>query len=233
MRIGTSVAERLRGFLDALIDRLPICDSRGLDRAQRLSLLRGFRGDLADQVDDAEHRGISEKGAARLTVTRSMIRWLERGELPGPDAVPLLEGNLASITRNTDERELAEREALVAAIHDLGGDDRAAAGIWREPAREHPDALAAYGRALHGLMLAAGLTVAELADRAGLEPSTVVAYVCGTEEARFVEALWLLDALDVPPDEFAGRVDGELDRSPAGSLRDGGLNPRRSREASP
>jgi transcriptional regulator with XRE-family HTH domain len=164
------VAERLRRFLDGRIDRLPICDSRGLDRAQRLSLLRDFREDLADQVDDAEHRGISERGAARLTTTRSMIRWLERGELPDADAVPLLEGMLASIARNTDRRELAEREALVAAIHDLGGDDRAAAGIWREPAEEDPEALAAYGRALHGLMLAAGLTVAELADRADLDP---------------------------------------------------------------
>lgn len=197
MRTGDSVTERLRGLLDDLIDRLPAPDGRGLDRGQRLFLLRDFRGDLACQVDDAEHRGISERGAARLTTTRAMIRWLERGELPGPDAVPLLEGMLASIARNTDRRELAEREALVAAIHDLGGDDRAAAGIWRESAEEDPEALAAYGRALHGLMLAAGLTVAGLAGRADLEPSTVVACVCGTEEARFVETLWLLHALGV------------------------------------
>lgn len=161
---------RLLAVLDDLTERLRICDGPGLDRGQRLFLLRDFRQDLADQVDDAEHRGISERGAARLMTTRSMIRWLERGELPGPDAVPLLERMLASIARNTDERELAERETLVAAIHDLGGDDRAAAGIWREPAEDDPEALAAYGRALHGLMLAAGLTVAELATRADLEP---------------------------------------------------------------
>jgi hypothetical protein len=125
-----------------------------------------------------------------------MIRWLERGELPGPDAVPLLERMLGSIARDTDERELAEREALVAAIHDLGGDDRAAAEIWRKPAEDHPEALAAYGRALHGLMLAAGLTVARLAERADLEPSTVIAYVCGTEEAGIRSAVkGALDAL--------------------------------------
>lgn len=196
MRAGTSVGGRLRAVLDALTERLRICDGPGLDRRQRIFLLRDFREDLADQVDDAEHRGISEKGAARLTTSRSMIRWLERGELPGPDAVPLLERMLGSIARDTDERELAEREALVAAIHDLGGDDRAAAEIWREPAEDHPEALAAYGRALHGLMLAAGLTVARLAERADLEPSTVIAYVCGTEEAGIRSAVkGALDAL--------------------------------------
>lgn len=225
--------ERLWGFLDDLIDQLRVCDSRGLDRAQRLALLGGFREDLADQVDDAEHRGISERGAARLTTTRSMIRWLERGELPGPDAVPLLETMLGSIARNTDRRELAEREALVAAIHDLGGDNRAAAGIWREPAEEHPDALAAYGRALHELMVDAGLSVEELAERAEVEPSAVVAYVCGTEEARFVETLWLLDALRVTPDEFAERVEDELQRGPCERPGDGGLNPVRTEKEGP
>ncbi len=227
------MGERLRGLADDLIDRLPIRDGRGLDRRQRLFLLRDFREDLADQVDDAEHRGISERGAARLTTTRAMIRWLGRGELPGPDAVPLLERMLASISRNTDERELAEREALVAAIHDLGGDDRAAAGIWREPAEEDPEALAAYGRALHKLMLTAGLTVAELADRTDLEPSTVVAYLCGTEEARFVETLWLLDALGVPPDEFAERVEAERHGDPGERPGDRGLNPTRSERERP
>ena len=233
MRAGTSVGERLRGLLGDLIDRLPVHDGRGLDRGQRLFLLRDFRQDLADQVDDAEHRGISEKGAARLTTTRSMIRWLERGELPGPDAVPLLERMLASIARYADERELGERKALVAAIHDLGGDDRAAAGIWREPAEEDPAALAAYGRALHGLMLAAGLTVAELAEGADLEPSTVVAYLCGTEEARFVETLWLLDAIGVPPDEFVARVEEEHHGDPGERPGDRGLNPARSERERP
>jgi len=226
------VAALLRGLLDELVGWLPICDSRGLDRKQRLFLLRDFREDLACQADDAEHRGITETGAARLTTTRAMIRWLERGELPGPDAVPLLERMLASISRNTDERELAEREALVAAIHDLGGDDRAAAGIWREPAEEDREALAAYGRALHKLMLAAGLSVAELAASADLEPSTVVAYVCGTEEARFVETLWLLDVIGISPGEFSERVDGER-RDPGESPFDGGLNRRPSRAEDP
>ena len=224
---------RLRAVLDDLTERLRICDGPGLDRRQRLFLLRDFREDLADQVDDAEHRGISERGAARLTTTRSMIRWLERGELPGPDTVPLLERMLGSIARNTDERELAEREALVAAIHDLGGDDRAAAEIWRKPADDHPEALAANGRALHRAMVDVGLTVAELAGRADVEPSAVVAYLCGTEEARFVETLWLLDVLDVPPDEFARRVEEELDGDPGKRPGDGGLNPQGSGEATP
>ena len=233
MQTGASATVRLRRLLDELVDRLPVRDGRGLDRRQRLFLLRDLRDDLVDQVDDAEHRGISEKGAARLTTTRSMIRWLERGELPGPDAVPPLESMLASIARNTDRRELAEREALVAAIYDLGGDDRAAAGIWREPAEEDPEVLAAHGRALHGLMLAAGLTVAELAARADLEPSTVVAYLCGTEEARFVETLWLLDVLGVSPDEFSGRVEAERHGDPGERPGDSGLNPTRSGEAMP
>lgn len=224
---------RLRAVLDRLIGWLPIRDRAGLDRMQRLFLLHDFREDLACQVDDAEHRGISERGAARLTATRSLIRWLERGELPGPDASPLVEAILAGIARNTDDRELAEREALVAAIHDLGGDDRAAAGIWREPAEEDPEALAAWGRALHGLMMDAGLSIAELAARAGVEPSALVAYVCGTEEARFIETLWLLDVIGVSPDEFSERVEEERHADSAERPGDSGLYPPRPGEAMP
>jgi hypothetical protein len=55
MRAGTSVGGRLRAVLDALTERLRICDGPGLDRRQRIFLLRDFREDLADQVDDAEH----------------------------------------------------------------------------------------------------------------------------------------------------------------------------------
>jgi transcriptional regulator with XRE-family HTH domain len=197
----------------------------GLDRTQRVFLLEGFRQDLADQVDDAEHRGITEKGAALLSLTRSLIRWLERDEPPGPEAVPLLERFLGTIARNPDEHESAERGALVAAIHDLGGDDRAAAEVWREPAQDDPEALAAFGRTLHRLMGEADLTVAGLAHRAKVEPSAVVAFLCGTEEAKTSETLRLAGALGVPVQALFEGLQSQLHQG-VDRLPSGGLNPR-------
>jgi hypothetical protein len=76
-------------------------------------------------------------------------------------------------------------------------------------------------------MLGAGLTVAELEEGADLEPSTVVAWICGTEEARFVETLWLLDVIGLSPDEFAARVEEDRRGDPGERPGDHGPNPAR------
>jgi transcriptional regulator with XRE-family HTH domain len=70
-------------------------------------------------------------------------------------------------------------------------------------------------------MRRAGLTVAEVADRAGLEPSSVVAYLRGTEEARISETLKLAGAVGVPPQAL---LDGMESGSCERPGREGGLN---------
>jgi hypothetical protein len=157
---------------------------RGLRSGQRLFLLRDFRLELETAIEDAESHAISDEDASRISLVRSLIRWLEGGEVPGPDAILFLEKQLGGIGRHPDEHEITERAALVAAIYELGGNGRAAAGIWRKP---DPDLLRGFGRTLHRHMRRAGLTVAELAERADLEPSEVVAYLYGTEQAKLEE----------------------------------------------
>jgi hypothetical protein len=191
-----TLKSRALDLLGALVDRLK-GGGGSLDGGQRFLLLRYWQLELETDVEDAENHAIPDEGARRISLTRSLIRWLERGELPGPGAIPFLEKQLAGIGRNPEVHELAERAALVAAIRELGGDDRAAAEIRREPAP--PEVLAGYGRTLHRLMRRAGLTVAELADRADLEPSEVVAFLYGTEEARISETLRLAGAVGVEP----------------------------------
>ena len=135
------------------------------------------------------------------------MRWLDYPGLPpGPDAIPYLEKLLAEIDQDPEYLELAEREALLAAIHDLGGDDEAAALIWR-PARQ-PDLLAGYGAAVQRLMRRAGLTIAELAARSGLKRSEVVEFIYGTREARAEETLRLAGALGASPDDLLSALEG-------------------------
>jgi len=149
---------------------------------------------------------------------RSLIRWLERGELPGPEAIPCLEAQLASIGRDADEHEIKERAALVAAIYELGGNGRIAAGIWREP---DPDVSRVFGRTLHRLMRQAGLTVFDLAGRSDLERSAVVAYLYGTEQPRLEEVLRLAGALGAEPEVLLRGAAAVLNSRPG---REAGLN---------
>jgi hypothetical protein len=58
---------------------------RGLKSRQRSFLLRDFRLELESAVEDAERHAISDDDANRISLLRSLIRWLENGELPGPD----------------------------------------------------------------------------------------------------------------------------------------------------
>jgi hypothetical protein len=71
---------------------------------------------------------------------------LEGNELPGPDAILFLETWLGGIGRDPDDHEVTDRTALVAAIYELGGNGRVAAGIWRKP---DYDLLQGYGRTRH------------------------------------------------------------------------------------
>ena len=98
---GLSPATGERRFLFlALVDRsrmlfgdfvIRLWGGRRLDSRQRLFLLREYRLELDGEVQDAENHALSDEDARRISLTRSLIRWLERGELPGPDVIPHLE----------------------------------------------------------------------------------------------------------------------------------------------
>jgi hypothetical protein len=167
---------------------------RGLKSAQRSFLLRDFRLELESAVEDAERHAISDTDAERISLLRTLIRWLETSEVPGPEVIPFLEEQLGGIHRVADPHEITERYALIAAIYELGGNGRAAAGIYRKGDAEF---MRGFGRTLHRHMRRAGLTVAELSDRAKLEPSEVVAYLYGTEQPRAEEVLKLAGAVGV------------------------------------
>lgn len=218
--LPAGLRRRLRKIDDALSDSWNARSGR-LREMQKFRLMDVFRGERDALVNDAEKRGISEEGAARLSLIRSLMRWVDCPAVPpGPDAVPFLEKLLADIDRDPDDLELAEREALLAAIHDLGGDDEAAALIWG-PAPE-PELLARYGAAVQRSMRRAGLTVSELAERSGLEPSEVVEFVYGTREARAEETLKLAAALGVSPEDLLSAMDEEAPPDPLS--RNIGLN---------
>jgi hypothetical protein len=187
---------------------------RGLSSGQRLFLLRDFRRDLEAAVEDAERHAIPDEEVGRIT----LIRWLESGDSPGPAAIAFLEGQLGGIGRDPDDHEAAERTALVAAIHELGGNDRAAAGIGPKP---DPDLLRGFGWTLHRLMRQADLRVAELARRSDLEPSEVVAYLYGTEEPKLEEIFDLALAFGVGPSVLVEGAGSGASRRPG---RDAGLN---------
>jgi hypothetical protein len=190
-----TLAKRSRELLGDFAIRLR--GGRRLNSGQRLFLLRDLRLELESDVEDAEHHAISDEEANRISLIRSLIRWLEDGELTGPDVIPHLEKQLGGIHRRADPHEITERKALVAAIYELGGNGRAAAGIYR---KADPDFLRGFGWTLHRHMRRAGLTVAELAERTKLEPSEVVAYLYGTEEPKLGELVRLAAAVGIAVD---------------------------------
>jgi hypothetical protein len=65
------------GITPRLLDRMG--DAPRLDAGQRSWLLRDLREDLDDQIEDAEERGITERGARELVATHAMVEWLELG----------------------------------------------------------------------------------------------------------------------------------------------------------
>jgi len=227
---------RLAAFANGLAERLlngavRIKGGRRLSIRQREFLLRDFRLELESAVEDAERHAISDEDANRISLIRLLVRWLENGESPGPEVIPHLERQLEGIHRRPDPHEVTERKALIAAIHVLGGNDRAAAGIWRKP---DPEISRGLGRTLHRQMRRVGLTVSELAERANLEPSEVVAYLYGTEQPKAEELLKLAGAVGVEAEVLLkGAAFGEGERPgldaglnqdrPAGD--DGSVNP--------
>lgn len=50
-------------------------------------------------MEDAESHAFSDEEANRISLIRSLIRWLEDGELPGPDVIQYLERQLGGIRR--------------------------------------------------------------------------------------------------------------------------------------
>ena len=218
-----SIHRRLWAWVEHLGGRFG--NRPGLNASQRRLLLEAFRSELARQVEVAKERHLSDRAARRLSLHRSLIRWLEQGEPPGPEAIPFLEGLLSEIPRNPSGPDLAEHEALVAAVHDLGGDAGAAAEIWDEA---DPELAAGLGRNLNRLMEGADLTVVDLAERSGIEVDAVIALVYGVEEPGAGEILRLSAALGVEPGAvFAGlecfwHVDREAPVEPGEGGRRGG-----------
>jgi hypothetical protein len=194
----------VRGRLRRLAARIGLAPRRlvaaqRLDRAQRAWLLQDIREDLAAMVDDAENRGLSERGAEEMLVVRALVDWLEGGEPPGPQAVGYLERSVKAIGRDPGEEELALRNAYLAAIGDLGGDEEAAGELRPEGVDEQMRPLLdLQGRRLRGRMEELGLTAGELVRRSGIDAVALVAILSGQEEMRAGQWLDLSEALEVP-----------------------------------
>jgi hypothetical protein len=182
-----------------LLDRMG--DAPRLDAAQRSWLLQDFREDLDCQIEDAEERGITERGARELVSTRAIVEWLEVGDFPPPAGIELLEKAVATIPRQPSDRERWQRDAYLAAIGELGGDEEAAAKLWRDGVDERMRVLLDFqGRKLRGRMEKLGLTIGDLAERSGIDTVPLVAVLFGLEEMRASHWLDLSEALDVPLD---------------------------------
>ncbi len=182
-----------------LVDRMG--DAPGLDSAQRSWLLQDFREDLDCQIEDAEERGITERGARELVSTRAIVEWLDVGDFPPPAGIELLEKAVARTPRRPSRQDRWRRDAYLAAIGELGGDEEAATRLWRdgvdEQTRELPDF---QGRKLRGRMEELGLTIGDLAERTGIDTVRLVAVLFGQEEMGSIEWAGLSEALDVPLD---------------------------------
>jgi transcriptional regulator with XRE-family HTH domain len=162
-------------------------------------LLEDIREDLAAMVDDAENRGITDRATGEMLVIRTLVDWLQGGEPPGIEAIGYLKSTVEAIPDNPDQEEVAQRDAYLAAIGDLGGDEEAAGELGREDVDDRTRPLLDFqGRKLRGRMEELGLTVGELARRSGIDKVTLVAILSGQEEMRATHWLDLSEALDVP-----------------------------------
>jgi hypothetical protein len=162
-------------------------------------LLEDIREDLAAMVDDAENRGVTERTAAEMLVVRALVDWLEGGDPPEADAIGYLERSVEVVPRDPREGELARRDAYLAAIGDLGGDEEAAVELGLEDVDERTRPLLDFqGRRLRGRMEELGLTTGELARRSGIDAVTLVALLSGQEEMRAGQWIDLSRALEMP-----------------------------------
>jgi hypothetical protein len=157
-----------------LLDRMG--DAPGLDAAQRSWLLKDLREDLDDQIEDAEERGIAERDARELIATRAMVEWLEAGDFPPAAGIEFLEKEVARTPRHPGRQERRRRDAYLAAIGELGGDEEAAAKRWRDGIDESTRELLDFqGRKLRGRMEDLGLTIGVHVERTGIDTVRLVA----------------------------------------------------------
>jgi transcriptional regulator with XRE-family HTH domain len=196
----------MSGRLRRLVGRIGRCAAqrrpdgrRHLSPAQRAWLLEDIREDLAAMVDDAENRGVTERAAGEMLVIRTLVDWLQGGDPPEADAIGYLERSVKAAPHDLGEEELAQRNAYLAAIGDLGGDEEAAGELRREGVDEQVRRpLDLQGRRLRGRMEELGLTTGELARRSGIDPVALVAILSGQEEMSAGEWLDLSETLEVP-----------------------------------
>jgi hypothetical protein len=204
----------------AILD--PAGEAPGLDDAGRAWLLADAEEDLDALVDDAENRGIGERAAREMLVVRALIGWLEGGDRPGAGAIEYLEREVGTVPRNPSDGELAQREILLAAIAELGGDEEAASRRWREPSVDPDEVrrlLDLQGRRIRAISEERGLTIGELAERSGIDTVTLVSILYGLEEMRASEWLRLSEALGVPLDRFfdeGAHLPGPAEDDPGG-----------------
>jgi hypothetical protein len=183
----------------ALLDRMGYAPR--LDAAQRSWLLQDFREDLDCQIEDAEERRITERGARELVSTRAIVEWLEVGDFPPAVGIELLEKAVARMPRHPSRQERWRRDTYLAAIGELGGDEEAAAKLWRDGVDERTRVLLDFqGRKLRGRMEELGFTIGDLAERTGIDTVRLVAVLFGQEEMGSIEWTGLSEALDVPLD---------------------------------
>jgi hypothetical protein len=111
------------------------------------------------------------------------------GEGGGEDASP------------PSRQERWRRDAYLAAIGELGGDEEAAAKLWRDCVDEPTRVLLDFqGRKLRGRMEELGLTIGDLTEETGIDTVRLVAVLFGQEEMGSIEWTGLSEALDVPLD---------------------------------
>jgi len=174
-------------------------EAPGLDGAQRLSLLEDVTEDLDALIDDAENRGIGERGAREMIVIRALVGWLRGGEPPGAEAIGYLERAVGSVPRDPHPDERARRDVYLAAIAELGGDAEAASRLWRDDPDERARALLSFqGRKLRGRMEELGMSIGELGGRSRIDTVSLVAILFGVEEMKATQWLHLSEALGVP-----------------------------------
>jgi hypothetical protein len=178
----------------------------GLDDTARRTALNSLEEELADQMDDAANRGVSERATEDLLLTAAIVRWLREGaELPGQGAIEMMEIHAAIFNgaRHEEERELQRAfESVLTALVEAQA-EAISAGRWRGRQIDVESAEAwdrrQFGANLDELRTSRDLTIGELASRADIDALTVVGLIHGTEDPGSTEIRRLAGALDVQP----------------------------------
>jgi hypothetical protein len=217
----------------ALFDR--IAKGSALDDRQRGLLLEEFEEGLDDQIDDVRSgRGadLDERGAREMVVTGALIRWLQQGDDPGPEAIPFLERCLAELVGGSSPGELTLQAAFLAAIADLRDGDVSPPRAPVPPPMGYPEQrrrlLDYQGRKVRELMDGRRLGIAELSDLSRVDLVTLVGILFGLKEMRLGEWTLLSDALEV---DLGAVWEGSRSSLPRGPATEAPISSRKTSDA--